>query len=110
MDGQPAKSLTTPAQFLKGVGPDRAKSLERIGLATARDILFFFPRDYLDLSERQPLSELSEDHAVSVLVEVVELEQRRTRTGKSMLGVLMRQGPDFVRALWFNQSYMKDKL
>ena len=47
------QQLSTPVQFLGGVGPDRAQLLERIGLKTAADVLFCFPRDYLesDLAE-----------------------------------------------------------
>ena len=41
----PTQLLATPVQFLKGVGPQRAELLERLGLHTARDVLFFFPRD-----------------------------------------------------------------
>ncbi len=45
-----AELLATPVQFLKGVGPDRAKLMERLGLRTAADVLFNFPRDYQDLT------------------------------------------------------------
>ncbi|HYW79025.1 MAG TPA: hypothetical protein VE890_05580, partial [Thermoguttaceae bacterium] len=46
-----AQQLATPAQFLKGVGPQRAEILDRLGLRTARDVLFFLPRDYQDLTD-----------------------------------------------------------
>ena len=49
----PAQLLATPVQFLKGVGPARAELLERLGLHTVRDVLFFFPRDYQDLSDER---------------------------------------------------------
>ena len=35
--------LATPLQFLKGVGPERAKLLRRKGLETVGDALFFVP-------------------------------------------------------------------
>ena len=43
--------LTKPVQFLKGVGPQRAELLQRLGLRVAMDLLFYFPRDYRDMSE-----------------------------------------------------------
>ncbi|MCP4195127.1 MAG: ATP-dependent DNA helicase RecG [Planctomycetaceae bacterium] len=110
MDSNSANwTLATPAQFLKGVGPDRAQQLERLGLRTAQDLLFFFPRDYLDLSERLTVEELRENEPASLLVEVVEMEQRVTRSGKTMLGVLLKQGSHVVRASWFNQPFMREK-
>ena len=36
----PAKSLSTPVQYLKGVGPERAELLQRIELHTVTDVLF----------------------------------------------------------------------
>ena len=56
----PAQLLATPVQFLKGVGPARAELLERLGLHTVRDVLFFFPRDYQDLSDQRDVDQLEE--------------------------------------------------
>jgi ATP-dependent DNA helicase RecG len=38
----PAAELSTPIQFIKGCGPARAELLAKLGLATLRDLLFFF--------------------------------------------------------------------
>src|SRR5207247_5096738 len=40
--------LRTPLQFLKGVGPRRAAQLERKGLRTVEDALFFLPLRHED--------------------------------------------------------------
>lgn len=105
----PAELLATPVQFVKGVGPQRAELLEKLGLATARDILYFFPRDYQDMSDLRSIGELEEDHPVSVCGTVEEIDLRNTGPGRSMLGVLLREGSFYLRALWFNQPYMRDK-
>jgi len=60
-----AQLLATPLQYLKGVGPARAELLERLGLHAVRDVLFFFPRDYQDISERE-LDQLEEGKLQSV--------------------------------------------
>lgn len=109
IDKSPAELLATPVQFVKGVGPDRAKLLERMGLRTAADLLFHFPRDYQDFSDLRQIPELKEDVLQSILGEVEETEMRSTSTGKSILGVLIRQGDYYLRALWFNMPYMARK-
>ena len=43
--------LRSPVQFLKGVGTQRAEILNRIGLRRVSDLLFYFPRDYQDMTE-----------------------------------------------------------
>ncbi|MHB1037070.1 MAG: ATP-dependent DNA helicase RecG [Pirellulales bacterium] len=104
-----AQTLATPVQFIKGVGPHRAEILARLGLMTVRDILFFFPRDYQDLTNLQSLGNLEEGKLVTVRGKVEEVELRGTGTGRSLLGVLIREGNHFLRALWFNQPFMQER-
>ena len=108
MSESPSSSaaLRTAVQFVKGVGPDRALVLERLELRTVRDLLFFFPRDYVDLSERRTLDRLEEGVPVSVVVEVEDFEQRGFPNGRSIQGVLLRQDQWHCRAVWFNQPFM----
>ena len=55
-----AEVLATPVQYIKGAGPQRAELLARLGLHTACDVVFSFPRDYQDLTELR-LPQLSDD-------------------------------------------------
>jgi ATP-dependent DNA helicase RecG len=109
-DNVPTEGLATPVQFLKGVGPQRADLLRRLSLQTARDVMFCFPRDYQDTSDLRPVAQLEEDKLLSVRGVVEELDLRNTSSGGSMLGVLIRDGEHFLRALWFNQPHMKKRL
>src|SRR5215470_8498292 len=98
----PVEQLATPVQFLKGVGPDRAKLLERMGLRTAADVLFNFPRDYQDLTDLRSIEALEEDKLQSVRGVVEEIDMRNSGVGRSILGVLVRQDSRYLRAMWFN--------
>ena len=40
-------SLSMPVQYLKGVGPARAKIFAQLGVETVGDLLEYFPRDWL---------------------------------------------------------------
>ncbi|HEX3869770.1 MAG TPA: ATP-dependent DNA helicase RecG [Pirellulales bacterium] len=104
-----AELLATQVQFLKGVGPQRAEGLQRLGLHTARDLLFYFPRDYQDLAELNSIDDLEEDRLVRLRGTVLDIESRMTRVGRSVIGVLVRVGAGNVRALWFNQPYMRER-
>jgi len=102
----PAELLATPVQYLKGVGPQRGELLAKLELHYAQDVLFYFPRDYEDLSDLRAIADLEEDKPVSVRGEVEEVDLRETGSGRSMLGVLVRQGNDHLRAIWFNMPYL----
>ena len=83
--------------------------LAKLGLQTARDLLFFFPRDYQDLTDMRSIGELEENKPLSVRGVVEEVDMRSTGVGRSLLGVLIRQDRLYLRALWFNQPYMREK-
>ncbi len=105
----PAEMLATPVQFLKGVGPDRAELLARLGLHAARDVLFFFPRAYEDMTELRAVPDLEEDKLQSVSGRVEETDMHAGSSGRSVVGVLLQSGDHFLRAVWFNQPFMRDR-
>ncbi|HAA65174.1 MAG TPA: hypothetical protein DCE04_08380, partial [Thermoanaerobacter sp.] len=43
--------LNLDIQYVKGVGPKRAKLLKKLGINTVEDLLFYFPKDYENRSE-----------------------------------------------------------
>jgi len=61
--------LNKSVQFLKYVGPQRAKAFETVGLKTIYDLLFFFPSRYLDRS-----SVLSSSKVIKYLIDGYEGE------------------------------------
>src|ERR1700681_3014471 len=95
-DKTPSVELGTPVQFLKGCGPERAELLARLGIATARDLLFFFPRDYQDLTDLRGIDQLEEGPLVSVLATVEEVDLADRGAGRSVLGVLLKQEAGYL--------------
>src|SRR4029079_10720073 len=104
-----AELLATPVEFVRGVGPQRAGLIAKLDIRTAGDLIFFFPRDYEDLTDRREIAELDEEHVQTVRGEVVEVDARSSGFGKSTVGVLVKQGNEYLRAMWFNQPFMRDK-
>ena len=42
--------LNTDVRYIKGIGEQRAKALGKLGIATLRDLISYFPRAYDDRS------------------------------------------------------------
>ena len=103
----PRDKLLTPVQFLKGVGPQRAELLNRLGMQTAADVLFNFPRDYQDASRLVKIADAADGEMVSICGTVEEVELRNTGPGRTYLGVLIRDESEYLRAVWFNQPFMQ---
>ena len=47
-----------PAQYLKGVGPRMAALLKMLGIETVENLLYYFPRRYLDYNNRRSIADL----------------------------------------------------
>lgn len=105
----PAEVLATPVEFVRGVGPQRAELLHRLEIRSAGDLIFFFPRDYEDLTDYRDIGDLDEENVQTIRGQVVEIDGRSSGFGKSIVGVLVRQGNHYLRALWFNQPFMREK-
>jgi ATP-dependent DNA helicase RecG len=104
-----ADPLQGSLQYLKGVGPRRAADLHRVGLSTVEDLLYRFPTRYEDRGHFQTIASLRPGVAASVLAEVLSCGIRPTRRrGFKIFEMLLRDATGSLRAIWFNQPFLKD--
>ncbi len=99
------------ARFLPGVGPSRAASLQKLGVATVGDLLCLYPRGYIDYSNPVPLAAAPYDVPCAVKATVMEKEPlRRISGGRTLLRVLVADDSGIAELLFFNNPYVADKL
>ncbi len=101
--------LNTPVENVRGVGRPRAGLLAKLGIRSASDLLFDFPRDYLDLSHEGPIVELDEGELQTVRGVVTEVAATSSGFGKSRVSILLQDPSGHLRATWFNQPFMRNK-
>jgi ATP-dependent DNA helicase RecG len=101
--------LKTPVQFLPGGGPARAKLLEKLGIHTVEDLLWYLPRDVIDMTHVTQVKSLRPENSQTVRGVVVDRESRDLSGGRTMTCVLLDCQGEFVRGLWFNQPWMLQK-
>ena len=73
--------LDTPVKFLKGIGERRAEQLDRLGIRTARDLLWHLPHRYIDASSVTPLVRAEVGQEVACIGRVVAKGVLPTRRG-----------------------------
>ena len=101
--------LNTPVEQITGVGRTWAEFLSRLGIRSASDLLFHFPRDYLDLTNERPIADLDEEQVQTVRGVVTEIASTSRGFGKSRVSILLRGATGHLRATWFNQPFMRGK-
>lgn len=93
----------TPIQYVKGVGPKLGAVLANRGIATVRDLLYFFPRSYEDRSKMKKISELTEGESFTVTVKVGSARKIPIRKfGRSMLEVRASDETGVISLKWFH--------
>ncbi|MFN0051215.1 MAG: ATP-dependent DNA helicase RecG [Planctomycetales bacterium] len=102
-------SLDMPVQFVRGVGPQRAELLHRLGLVTLGDLLLYLPRDVLDLSHVSAVRDLVAEEMQTVRGKVVDIDGKQLSDGRALQAVLLECDGDFLRGTWFNQSWVMQR-
>ena len=101
--------LLTPAQFVPGVGPARAELLSKLGIDTVENLLWFLPRDVLDLTKVTHILDVQAEKLQTIRGSVVDRDARELSNGRTLVAVLLDCGRGFLRGLWFNQPWMLKK-
>jgi ATP-dependent DNA helicase RecG len=107
-----------PLASLAGVGVGRLKGvterlegeLEKLGIATVRDLLEHYPRRYHDRRNRADVEALEPGEEAAVVAEVRRVSSRRTRTGKAMVEVTVSDGTATLKVVFFNQAWRARQL
>lgn len=106
----PELTLQTPVQFLPGVGPRWAELLTKLGIETLEDLVWTLPRDILDFSHICTPDQLQADEPQTVFGKIIDVDARPLRNNRSLTAALLDCRTDYVRGLWFNQPWMRNKL
>ena len=100
--------LSTPVQYIKGIGPRLAEVLSAKGIATVADLLFYLPFRYEDRLNPRGISELRAGEMATVIAEVRNSGLFRTRR-MPIFQMTAGQGRARLKCLWFNGTYLRDR-
>jgi len=98
--------LSTPIQFIKGVGEKSSKLYARLGIETVEDLIYHFPRRYDDYSKVVKIKSIRPG-AVTLRVKVVSLNARYVRRGLHITEAVVADDSGQQKIVWFNQPYRK---
>jgi len=104
------KDLNMSVQFLKGVGPERARILKKIGIETVGDLITYFPFRHEDRAHLKLFAQITPGEEATVLAVVSEHKITFTRGGRPLLKILLEDGSGKATMVCFNQFYLKDSL
>jgi ATP-dependent DNA helicase RecG len=104
------RSISTEVQYLKGVGPKHARTLEKLNIRTVEDLLMHIPRRYEDRRHLPPISQARSGEFVTIKGRVTNVDARPTRGGMVILKAMVRDSSGGIVLTWFNQPWIKRQL
>lgn len=108
--GEPLFGLKTPLPAIPGMGVSRAERFARLGLRTAQDVLFFFPRDHQFPPPPTRVDDLREGQPATLIGRIIDAELVSRTPGKSMFAAIVENPSGAIRILFFNQPFRADQL
>lgn len=99
-----AQSVTT----LFGVGTERARQLERLGIRTIEDLLLHRPNRHEDRRHFTPIAELQPKESALTCGKIVAAGVKKWKFGtRSVFTLILDDGTARLHCRWFNAPYME---
>ncbi len=99
--------LSTPVQYVKGVGERRAAALEKAGIQTASDLLRYKPFRYEDRTSFCPIDKIRPESSTLIRGRVLTLGGRTThRKRMRIVELLVSDDTATLPVKFFNQPYL----
>lgn len=102
--------LDRPIQFLKGVGPRRTDAFARLGITTARDLLYHVPRRYDDASTVEPIGRVEVGMDVTVVGRIRSKGVIPTRRRLRIFQAVLEDDSGMITVAWPGQPWLDRKL
>lgn len=97
--------------YLKGVGPKRAENYKKLAVKTVKDLLYHFPRNYIDLTSPTMIkdTQIGEIYAVAGRI-VRKLPPARIRKGMTIFKAVFTDDEEDLTVIIYNSEYLFNSL
>lgn len=85
-------SLKSDVMYLKGIGPKIAYVLNKLGIYTVGDLLYYFPRKHVDYSTRTRIRDLEPGETTTVFGNIRSVEAFTTKNNLGVVKVRINDG------------------
>lgn len=93
--------------YIKGVGPKIAYMLNKLGIYTASDLLYYFPRKHVDYSTRTRIRDLEEGMTTTIFGTIKSVEAFTTKSNLGVIKVKIADGSGSINLSFFASKSSK---
>ena len=101
--------LSKDVKYIKGVGPNRVKLLNKLNIFTLEDLITYFPREYENRGNLKSIIELVDgEEALVDAICVSKMTQIKIRNNMTLCKLIVRDETATAEITWFNMTYLKN--
>lgn len=104
-------NLNLDVKYIKGVGPNRVKLLNKLEIYTLKDLITYYPREHEDRSKSIKIADVidGEDALIEAVCVSRVNEIRTKRKNMTIYKLIVRDDSASMVITWYNQSYLKKR-
>ena len=93
-----------------GIDAKNLKKLEKLGIKSIADMLYYFPRAYDDRTNIKKIGELKRGGVCSFKSYTYDCNSSPTRSGLKMVKATATDGSGIIELVWFQMPYLRKTL
>lgn len=102
--------LLKDAKYIKGVGPNRVKQLNKLGIYTLNDVINYYPRGYENRGIKKNIADLTDGEEALIEAKCVsKMQEIKIRKNMSIYKLIVRDDTATCTLTWFNAFYLKNR-
>jgi len=104
-----SKTLETEITYLKGVGPNRGNKLKKYGIEVLSDLLYHFPRRYIDRSNILLINKLKIGEEGLIVGKIISANIKQTKK-RRFFELEIKDETGSIKCIWFRGlSWISEK-
>ena len=100
-------SLKSDVMYLKGVGPKVAYLMNKLGIYTVSDLLFYFPKKHIDYSARTKIKDLKIGETTTIFGTIKSAEAYTAKNNLGIIKVKIADGTGSISLNFFQSKSSK---
>ncbi|MGO1041485.1 ATP-dependent DNA helicase RecG [Clostridioides difficile] len=100
--------LYKDVQYVKGIGPKKAYKLNKLGIFTLKDLLYYFPRQFEDRNNLKKIAQLENDEKATIKAVISSINTFSPKEGMTLTKIDVKDETGSAKLVFFNKTYIKN--
>lgn len=100
--------LYKDVQYVKGIGPKKVDKLNKLGIFTLKDLLYYFPRQFEDRNNLKKIAQLEDSEKVTIKAVISSINTFSPKEGMTLTKIDVKDETGSAKLVFFNKSYIKN--